>query len=316
MKRTLCILLILSLLLPFSGCTKKEIPPTHLKLTTSFYPIYIMTINITADVEGVAVSNMAEKTIGCLHDFQLQTDDVKRIENSDALIINGAGMESFLGKITAERPDLPVIDSSVGIDLIEEEDSHHHHDHDGHIHEEHDGDTEDEEHEDVNPHIWVSISNYIEQVKNIANGIIALDPENREQYQSNTARYLEQLTSLKSTMHKDLQTLSSRDIITFHEAFPYFAKEFDLNIAAIIEREPGSEPNAKELAETITLVRESSVKALFVEPQYPKTSADIVAKETDASVYVLDPAVTGSLEKDSYLKIMQQNLVVLKEALS
>lgn len=97
--------------------------------------------------------------------------------------------------------------------------------------------------------------------------------------------------------------------------FRYFAQEFDLHIAAIINREPESEPSARELADTILLVRSSGVKALFVEPQYPKTAADIISNETQADVYVLDPGVSGEESKDAYLNIMEQNLQVLLTAL-
>ena len=65
------------------------------------------------------------------------------------------------------------------------------------------------------------------------------------------------------------------------------------------------------MADTIRLVRETNAKALFVEPQYPETSADIIAAETDAKVYVLDPAVSGDWDKDAYLAAMEQNLQVL-----
>ena len=82
-----------------------------------------------------------------------------------------------------------------------------------------------------------------------------------------------------------------------------------------MNREPDSQPNAKELAETIRMIKESGVKAVFAEPQYPQSAADIVAAESGAKVYVLDPAVTGEDNRDAYLDAMEQNLEVLKEAL-
>ena len=117
-------------------------------------------------------------------------------------------------------------------------------------------------------------------------------------------------------MEESLADISNRDIITFHEAFDYFAEEFDLNIVSVIEREPGSEPNARDLADIIDLVNETGVHALFVEPQYPETAADVIAAETDAQVYTLDPGVSGDMDKDAYIDIMNNNLKVLKNALS
>ena len=97
-----------------------------------------------------------------------------------------------------------------------------------------------------------------------------------------------------------------------------FAKEFNLNIVDVIEREPGTEPSPKELEETIDKVKELKVKALFAEPQYPAKAAEVIAKETGAKVYTLDPAVTGESKADAYddyINTMKKNLDVLKEAL-
>ena len=114
---------------------------------------------------------------------------------------------------------------------------------------------------------------------------------------------------------KSLDNVKNRDIVTFHEAFPYFAKEFNLNIVGVIEREPGSEPSAKELQETIEQVKKLKVKALFAEPQYPAKAAETIAKETGSKVYTLDPVVTGPMDADAYINIMDSNLKILEEAL-
>ena len=112
-------------------------------------------------------------------------------------------------------------------------------------------------------------------------------------------------------MQAGLKDLKTRDIVTFHEAFPYFAEEFGLHIVATIARDPGSEPSARELAGTIQAVRRAGVKALFAEPQYSPR----VARETGATVYVLDPAVTGPASPNAYIDILEKNLVELQKAL-
>ena len=115
-------------------------------------------------------------------------------------------------------------------------------------------------------------------------------------------------------MHSALAKYKGKKIVTFHEAFPYFAKEFSFEIVSVIEREPGSEPSAKELAETVKIVKQSKVKSIFAEPQYPKSAAETIAKETVAKLFVLDPAVTGPDDTKAYINIMKQNLSVLKKA--
>lgn len=307
MKQILSALLCAAVCLTgFSGCGTPAKESSRLKLLASFYPIAIMALNITDGVEGVAVESMAQQQTGCLHDFQMTTADMKKAETADAFLINGAGMEGFLDKISDQLPELPVIDSSTGIPLIASGEDHHHDGGEGHDHDQ----------EAYNPHLWVSITNCMEQVRNLSEGIIALDPEHEAEYRENTETYLEKLSALRDKMHSALDHVKNKDIITFHEAFPYFAEEFGLHIAAVINREPDSQPSAKELADTIRLVRETGVKALFVEPLYPETSADIIAAETGAQVYVLDPAVSGEWDKNAYLTAMESNLQVLAQALN
>lgn len=299
MKKYLAIILTFFICFFASGCQKEN--SRKLKFVTSCYPVYIMTINLTDNIDGVEVFNITENHNGCIHNFQLQSEDLRQIEKSSAFIINGAGMESFMDKVIKELPDVNIIDASKGIELIKDEDC----------------DCENEHcHHEYNPHTWVSISNYIKQVETIANRLSEIDPQHSKQYKKNSDIYTEKLINLKNKMHSELSNVKNKDIITFHEAFPYFAKEFGLNIAGVINHEPENNPSAKELTDIIEIVKKSGIKALFAEPQYPSTAANIVSHETGAKIYTLDPAVTGDKSKDSYIKAMEKNLETLKEALN
>lgn len=318
MKKVLALLLAIAVAGgSLSGCIRTDYNKDKIKFLASFYPIYIMALNIVDGVDGVEVDCMAEVQVGCLHDFKLSTDDMRNIEKSDGFIINGAGMEGFIEDIANKVDGLQIIDSSTGIDLLADG---HHHDEDEHEHEdehihEYEHEHEGHNHGEYNAHIWVSVANCIKQVENITDGIVKLDPAHESEYRSNSKKYISKLTELKNEMESGLADISDRNIITFHEAFDYFAEEFKLNIVSVIEREPGSEPNARDLASIIDLTKETGVKALFVEPQYPNTSADIIAAETDAKVYTLDPGVSGEINKDAYIKMMKENLKVLQKAL-
>lgn len=175
---------------------------------------------------------------------------------------------------------------------------------------------EDENGED-NPHVWVSISGAIGEVKNITDGLVEADPANEASYRKNSEEYIKKLETLKNSMHEELKDIRTKDIVTFHEAFPYFAHEFDINIISVIEREPGSEPSAGELADTIKSINDAQVKVLFAEPQYSAKAAESIAAQTGAKIYILDPVVTGpkDAELDSYEKTMEENLKILIEAL-
>jgi zinc transport system substrate-binding protein len=260
------------------------------RITASFYPMYIAAINVAKGIPGVEVRNLTKPMTGCLHDYSVTTDDMKQLAKTDIFVVNGAGMESFLDKVIKQLPNVKIVNASDGIELLKDK-------------------------EGDNAHVWVSVSLHIRQVRNIASQLAKADPQHAKEYGSNAAAYVAKLEKLRKEMHEGLKVLKTRDIITFHEAFPYFAKEFGLRIAAVIEREPGSEPNAKELAETITIVKNARVKALFAEPQYPAKAAETIARETGARLYVLDPAVTGPMKDDAYIRIMTKNLSELRKAL-
>jgi zinc transport system substrate-binding protein len=282
----------------FAGCgvnpsADQQKADGNFKIVTSFYPMYIATINITKGIDGVEVKNMTKPQTGCLHDYQLTPADLKTLEKADAFVVNGAGMESFLDKVVKQQENLKIIDASKEIDLLK------------------DG-TED------NPHVWVSITNAIKQVRNIEEQLIADDPKHADQYKENADVYAAKLENLKQEMHAAIDPLPNKNIVTFHEAFPYFAKEFNLNIVAVIEREPGSDPTPKDIEETVDKVKSLNVKALFAEPQYPEGAAQTISQESGAKVYTLDPVVTGDTDEnaaDAYINAMKKNAQVLKEAL-
>lgn len=304
---TACLTLVIAASINYSKQASSGDPKSNvLTVCTSFYPAYIMTLNIVGDVPGIQLINIAPPDTGCLHDVQLSPADLLQIEKSDMLIINGSGMEAYLTQVIERFPDLSIIDSSQDLDLSSfaavNEESHS--DHDG------------LNHHEVNPHTWVSLSLASQQVQTIGNKLAELDPANREQYLANTTAYVAKLQQLKAKMHEQLAGIKNKNIITFHEAFPYFAQEFDLRILAVVQQEAGSEPSAKELAHTIELIQENQIKAIFVEPQYPEAAARTIAGETGAGVYTLDPAVSGPLDdRDAYLKAMERNLDTLMEAL-
>ncbi len=294
MKKILALILLIGVLFGFIGCSQEKKENNTLDIVTSFYPIYIATANIVDGVDDITLTNLTSTEVGCLHDYQLTTANLMVLENSDILIVNGGGMESFIQKAIDNCENLRIVNAS---EKILENDEHEHDEH------------------SENAHIWVSISLYIQEVQNICDNLVKLDEKNAKKYEENTEQYIKKLQDLQYEMHSKLDDIAKKDIVTFHEAFDFFAEEFGLNIVSVIEREPGTYPSAGELADIIDIVRETNAKAIFVEPQYAKTAADTIARETQIPVYTLNPVVTGELEKDAYEKIMRENLNTLVQAL-
>ena len=294
MKKILSLALVI-LMLALSGCGSDRKDDGKLKIVTSFYPIYLETINITRGVEGVEVVNLTPPQTGCLHDYQLTPEDMKTLETADIFVVNGLGMESFLDKVVEAQPNLKIINASDSPEIVP-------------IME--DGVP--------NPHVWLSITYAIQQVKNISSKLCELDPERADKYKRYTLDYVDELTTLRDELHISLTMLPNKEIVTFHEAFPYFASEFGLKIAAVIEREPGTEPTPQELAETIEKINSLPVKIIFTEPQYSPKAAETIARETGAQIFTLDPIVTGEAKPENlldYVDRMLANTLELAKAL-
>ena len=128
---------------------------------------------------------------------------------------------------------------------------------------------------------------------------------------ANLAKLLAELDALQAYGEAQLADLRCRELITFHDGFSYFAHSFDLHILEAIEEESGSEASAQELIRLIGLVEEHRLPAVFVETSGSVSAADIITRETNASVYTLDMAMSG----DSYFTAMYHNIDTIKEAL-
>ncbi len=289
----LAVILIASPVLLMGGCQSRPTLSSDagLVIVTSFLPMYIFTANLVVGVDGVSLSNMASPDVGCLHDYQLLPADMIKIESADIFVFNGAGMEGFLVELAGENGDVTLIDASEGIELLPMADG-----------------TD-------NPHVWLSVRLAIQQVRNISRSLQAADPGHQALYKANEEMYVKKLAAIDDLYRERLKTLGRRDIITFHEAFPYLADEYGMTIAAVIEREPGSEPSAAALAQTIDLIRQTGTPALFAEPQYSPIIAQTIAAETNAQIYNLDPIVTGKAAAGTYEEKMMANLDVLVLAL-
>ena len=291
MKRGFLAAVMALLLALAGGCAAQE--TAGVSIVTTFYPMYVFALNVADGIPGVRVVNMADQSVGCLHDYQLQTRDMVALESADVLVINGGGMEQFMDKVISLRADLPVINASEGIAMLEE---------DGHEGQ-------------FNAHVWLDPTLAARQVENIGEGLALADPAHAQAYRANAQAYAQRLLALHGELTAMLAPVRGERIITFHEAFPYFANAYGIGIAGVIEHEPGEEPGTREIAGTCDLVKELSIRALFVEPQYPQKAAETIARETGAGIYTLDPVVSGDGTKESYETIMRANAHVLLEAL-
>ena len=289
MKKTLLKLLLVLTALLVAAC------PTLAETRTvvcAFYPIRVFAENVLAGVPDITLKTLAPAGTGCLHDFQLLPGDLRTLDSTACLIINGAGMEdSFLPLLKKESPELPIVDCGKGIALIEDE-------------------------EGPNAHIWLNALNARQMVLNMGEQLAAILPEHGEQIAANAQAYAERLTALHEELSAMLNDLPARDIVTFHEAYPYFAEEFGLHVVATITVEPDEAPSPRMIAETIEQVRGYALCPLFSEPGAATDALEVIARETRQPVYELTPITDGSGAADDYEAGMRKNAETLVRALS
>ena len=292
MKRyiLLTILLVAALLV---GCTASEAP---VQIAATTLPVYEFTARL-CDGTDLTVTQLVTEQVSCLHDYALNVRQARAAEAAELIVINGAGLEDFMGDLLDGKV---VIDSSDGIALIEAIPDHEHEEssHEGHHHEE-------------DPHIWLSPANAKIMAQNICTGLSAQYPEHTALFEQNLAALLAELDELQAYGQQHLSTLSCRELITFHDGFAYLAESFDLTILEAVEEKSGSEASAAELIHLIQEVRHHNLPAVFTENLGSVSAAGIIAAETGAQVHALDMIMYGN----SYFDAMYRNIDTLKGAL-
>lgn len=271
-------------------------PP--LRVLTSFLPMYLFTKNVVGDAPGVTVEMMLPPSLGCPHDYALTPSDMKKIAAADLFVVNGLGMEEFLGApVRKANPRIRVVESGAGVSPIRE-DSREGHGHGG-----------------INPHSWVSPKNAVLQVRAIEKALSAASPGNAARFHANAEGYVRRLEALSRECDAAARRFRSRNIVTFHNVFDYLARDLGLAIVGEIETVPGQEPSAGEVRKLIRIIHDRRAAAVFGEPQYPARLAEMVAREARVPVRALDPVATGSAALTAYEDAMRANLRVLGETL-
>ncbi len=287
-------------------------------VVTSFYPMYIATMNVIGDTEGVTLKNLSEPQTGCLHDFQLTPADMKLLSTADVFIINGGGIESFMEDIAKQYPDLVVIEACADIELLCETEAHgHEHGEDAHSNDTDEGDTEDshaDHNHDINAHVWMSVELYRQQIENIAKGLAEADSIHADNYLANANVYDGKLEVLQSEQEELLSLAQGEEVIMFHCAYDYVAEDLGLEVAFCMDLDEERQVSAGEVAEVLEVIEHHGVKYIFAEELYGADMCEMVQKEADVEVIYLDPLNRGEYEADSYIEGMRNNLKLISEA--
>lgn len=260
-------------------------------VVTSFYPIYIATLNITDGVEGVSLSNLSEPQTGCLHDFQLTPQDMQLLSHADVFVVNGGGIENFMLDVTEKYPDIVIVRATEPVELLMEDD-------------------------EENAHAWMSVAAYRLMVEQIAKELAKADPKHAPQYEANAKAYDTKLAVLQEEQEAVAKQIASQNVILFHEAYAYVASDYHLGVSMVMDLDEERQVSAGEVADVLRVISTDGVKVILAEELYGSKMGATVEQEEDVTVVYIDTLNRGAYDKDSYIERMRENIKIMQEAFS
>ncbi len=303
-KRLVAVFLVLPAMTVVAAPKSSEYkkPQPQPLILASTFPMYQIT-RIVAQNRPVSVGLMLPAELGCPHDYALTPQDMMKLSKAKALVINGLGMESFMGPVLKNaNPGMMVIDSSKGITnlLTYDDDDHDHGGGHGHV--------------KANPHLFVSPRMVSSLANTIAAGLTRVDPAGAAVYKENARAYGIRMAALDQRYRELGKKLVHKQIMTQHGIFDYLARDMGLVIAGTLEAHAGKEPSASEMLQLINTIRTKKIRAIFTEPQYSPKIAMALSRETGVRVANLDPGATGPMTADLgyYETLMDKNMKILE----
>lgn len=300
MKKMIAAAAALALLLGiFAGCSRAEATGNSaagkkLKVYASFYAMYDLTKKVGG--ERIDLANLVPAGTEP-HDWEPSSADVIHLEQADVLVCNGAGMESWTEKVVSslQNKKLVTVKAAEGITA------------------EKSGSAED-------PHVWLAPENAKREMANIRDALGKADPAGKSLYEANYQKYAAKFDALDREYREQLSSLPKRNMVVSHQAFGYLCRAYGLNQIPIEGLSADSEPDPKRMSEIIAFVKTNQVKYIFFEDLVSPKVAETIASQTGAQTLRINP-LEGLTEEDQakgedYFSVMEQNLQMLKRALS
>jgi ABC-type Zn uptake system ZnuABC Zn-binding protein ZnuA len=230
-------------------------------------------------------------------DYEPKPDDAKKLADADLIVSNGVGLDDFLDDLLASGSggETPRLVLGEGIPVL----------------------TVDGE---ENPHFWLDPTLVVQYyLPAIAAKLTELDPDGTATYVANVAAYGGTLEALDAELLARVGEIpeANRKLVTFHDAFPYFAQHYGFELVGVILDNVGQEPTAGELAALVETVKAAGVKAVFSEAQFNPKLSETLAQEAGITnvVTTLYNDSLGPPPADTYVGLMRWNVDQIVPAL-
>lgn len=241
-----------------------------------------------------------------VHTFEPAPSDAAKIAAADLILMNGLGLDDWVGSLieAAQQSDTNVVRLGEGLDTVgtwsylasPEGDPEHAYD----------------------PHVWLDPAGAELYVKRIAERVSQEQPELASAITATSANGLAQIRALDVEVSAMFAAIpaENRKIVTFHDAFGYYARAYDITIVGVAIASPGQDPSAREIAALIDAIRASGVTTVFSEVQFPSKVLTSIAAETGATVLAdLYSDALGKAPGDTYLGAMRANATAIASSM-
>lgn len=281
----------------------------RMPVTAAFYPLQFVAERVGGDL--VEVSTLTKPGTEP-HDLELTPKAVAELETAKAVLFL-KGFQPAVDTAVETQAATTALDVTAAANLIAASTD------DGHDHE---GETEEEHAEHAgdeagatDPHFWLDPTRMAAVATAVGEDFAKRDPANAATYRTNATDLGAELTTLDQEFTAGLTTCTSRELVTGHAAFGYLAARYGLGQEGIAGISPDAEPDAATLRELAEHVKESGVTTVYAETLVSPALAETVARETGATVAVLDPleGLTDASAGKDYLEVMRSNLETLKK---
>ena len=223
------------------------------------------------------------------HTYEPGPSRVAKLTKADLVIVNGLGLEAALEDVVEENTSSSAIlvELAEGLPVI-----------------------------DKNPHLWLDVLNAIAYVEHIRDALAEIDPAGADTYRANADGYLAELRTLDEEVAAAIDSIppERRKLVTFHDAFPYLARRYGLEMVAVVVASPGKEPSAKDVANLVDAIAAEDVPAVFKEPQLNARILELAADDAGVEVCTLHSAALDK-KVNTYVKLMRFNAKELTRCL-
>ncbi len=328
-KHLLAALVIAPLALFVLWNTSSSSSPTDTTTQTNDQITVSTTISPLQDIAAhIAGENIAVNVVlppgASPHTFEITPSVLREMQGVDVIYSIGYGLDDWASDLAASQgTDVVIVDKNVALKSEAEEEEDGHEEEDDHE-EEHDDDHEEEgdheeeedehghEHGETDPHYWLSISNAEQIAKNISADLSERYPEMRTEFEANLTEYLEALSQTHTEIENLFADLENKNMVNFHDAWFYFANEFDLTIVGTFEPSAGREPTPRYLAELTHALETAQTSTIFSEPQFGTANLEAFAADNQLNIVELDP-IGGVEGRESYIDLMLFNARTIVE---